>query len=69
MNPDPIPIDPWLTPKEVCQIHRIHPVYLCKMRAKRIGPAFRQLDPGGPVHYRQSVMEAWIATKTVTTAA
>jgi len=66
LTPDPIPIDPWLTPKEVFQTHRIHPVTLCEWRRKRIGPEFRQI--GRSVHYRQSVMEAYIQTKVIQTA-
>lgn len=61
----PFPIDHWLTPREVHEIYRIHPVTLCEWRRKRIGPAFRQI--GRSIHYRRSAVEAYIDAHTIQT--
>ena len=64
-NPLP-PADPWLTSSEVTAIYKISRATLSEWRAKRIGPAFRQL--GRAIHYRQSDVEAFVESRIVKTA-
>jgi len=58
--------DPWLTPAEVTEQYRICKRILAQMRAERRGPSFRKI--GKSVHYRKSVIDAYIQDHIIQTA-
>ena len=59
------PLDPWLTPREATEEYKISKATLSEMRAKRIGPAFRQI--GRAIHYRKSVFDVWVDSCVIQT--
>lgn len=57
-------IDPLLLPQEAADLLRSTPSTLAKLRLFGAGPPFVKI--GRLVRYRQSDLDAWIATRTAT---
>jgi hypothetical protein len=65
-EPQPLDHDPWLTPKQVTEEYKFAKATLAEWRAKRINLTFRQV--GRAVHYRKSVVEAFVNSRTIQVA-